>query len=509
MPALRLSYPTMVRLRVGASVVRENSKYQQVTIVPSIPESLAFASVREIGAQLRAGHFSCIDLTEFFLDRLKSLGPKLNAIVALTEELAIQQAKQADEELKVGNDRGPLHGIPYGVKDLLATKGIPTSWGAAPYRDRIIDSDSTVVARLRGAGAVLIGKLAMVEIAGGLGYRQANASFTGPGLNPWDTSRWAGGSSSGPGSAVGGGLVPFAIGSETWGSIMTPAAFCGVSGLRPTYGRVSRHGAMALAWTIDKLGPMCRTADDCGIVLNAIAGADDADDSCVDRPYKYPTENHDGRTASPGKFKIATLKDSAKKVQAEVRSNYEASLEVLKDFCTIEETELPDLPWATVASTIINCESAAAFEGLITTGDIWEMTAEEDHWGIHSSMVIPAKDYINAMRIRPKMQQAIDEFMKPFDAVVTPTLATTAYPNDRSWSEHRRGIRSPQITNLGGAGAATGIPALSIPNGLGEGGLPTGLQLAGRAFNENKLIEIASRYQAVTGFHKATPPPLD
>ena len=161
-----------------------------------------------------------------------------------------------------------------------------------------------------------------------------------------------------------------------------------------------------------------------------------------------------------------------------------------------------------VASTIINCESAAAFEGLITTGDIWEMTAEEDHWGIHSSMVIPAKDYINAMRIRPKMQRAIDEFMKPFDAVVTPTLATTAYPNDQPWSEHCRGIRSTQITNLGGAGAATGIPALSIPNGLGEGGLPTGLQFAGRAFNENRLIGIANQYQTVTYFHKATPPSL-
>lgn len=477
--------------------------------MPSIPQSTAFASVREIGVQLRAGDFSCVELTEFFLDRLVTLGPKLNAVVTVTEELAIRQAKQADRELKAGTDRGPLHGIPYGVKDLLATKGVPTSWGAAPFRERIIDADSTVVARLVETGAVLIGKLAMVEIAGGLGYRQANASFTGPGLNPWDTSRWAGGSSSGPGSAVGGGLVPFAIGSETWGSIMTPAGFCGISGLRPTYGRVSRHGAMALAWTVDKLGPMCRTADDCGLVLHAIAGVEKEDESSADQPYTYPPKKGNAQASTAERFRIATLKHAAKNVQPEVRSNYEASLDVLREFCEIEEVELPDFPWAAVASTLISCESAAAFEGLITTGDIWEMTAEEDHWGIHSSLVIPAKDYINAMRIRPKMQRAIDEFLKPFDAVVTPTLATTAYPNDRPWSEHRRGFHSSQITDLGGVGAATGIPALSIPNGLGEGGLPTGLQLVGRAFNENKLIEIANRYQAVTGFHKATPPPLD
>lgn len=477
--------------------------------MPSIPQSIAFASVREIGKHLRAKEFSSVELTEFFLERLKSFGPKLNAVVTVTEELAIRQAKQADRELKAGTDRGPLHGIPYGVKDLLATKGVPTSWGAAPFRDRLIDADSTVVARLNDAGAVLVGKLAMVEIAGGLGYRQANASFTGPGLNPWDASRWAGGSSSGPGSAVGGGLVPFAIGSETWGSIMTPAGFCGISGLRPTYGRVSRHGAMALAWTVDKLGPICRTADDCGQVLYAIAGVDEEDESSADLPYTYPPKKDNVQTPTAEQFKIATLKDAAKSVQPEVRSNYEASLDVLREFCDIEEVELPDFPWAAVASTLINCEAAAAFEGLITTGDIWEMTAEEDHWGIHASMVIPAKDYINAMRIRPKMQRAIDEFLKPFDAVVTPTLATTAYPNDRSWSEHRRGFHSSQITDLGGAGAATGIPALSIPNGLGEGGLPTGLQLAGRAFNEIRLIEIANRYQAVTDFHKATPPPLD
>ncbi|MDA1161997.1 MAG: amidase [Planctomycetota bacterium] len=472
--------------------------------MPELSEELAFASTRNLGKKLRAKEFSCVALAEFFLNRLKSIGPKLNAVVTLTDDLAMREAALADRELASGKDRGPLHGIPYGVKDLLATKEIPTSWGAAPFRERIIDADATVVARLRDAGAVLVAKLAMVEIAGGLGYRQANASFSGPGLNPWDTSRWAGGSSSGPGSAVGGGLVPFAIGSETWGSIVTPAAFCNVSGLRPTYGRVSRHGAMALAWTVDKLGPMCRTADDCGLVLQAIAGVDQHDESCVDRPYEYSAES----TAPTKRYRLAVLKGSAEHVQSEVRDNFEASLDVLRQFAVIEEVELPDFPWATVASTLINCEAAAAFEGLITTGDIWEMTAAEDHWGLHSQTVISARDYINAMRIRPKMQRALDAFLKPFDAVVTPTLATVAYPIDRSWSEYRDGARSTQITALGGAGAATGIPAITLPNGVGEGGLPTGLQLASRAFNENLLIEIANRYQAETDFHLNVPKPL-
>lgn len=465
-----------------------------------LPAELAFASIRELAKKIRQREFSCVELAKFFLDRLKTIGADLNAVVTITDRLAIEQAELADRELADGKDRGLLHGIPYGVKDLLTTKGYPTSWGAAPYKDRIIDEDATVVSRLAKAGAVLAGKLAMVEIAGGLGYRQANASFTGPGLNPWDDSRWAGGSSTGPGSAVGGGLVPFAIGSETWGSIMTPASFCGLSGLRPTYGRVSRHGAMALAWTVDKLGPMCRTADDCGVVLQAIAGADPLDESCADVSFEWAPPK-----ALARKFRLATLRGVATHVQQEIRENYEASLEVLGEWCSFEEVDLPDLPWAAVASTLINCESAAAFEGLITTGDIWEMTAEEDHWGIHSATVIPAKDYINAMRIRRKMQRSIDDFMKKFDAVVTPTLATVAYPNDQKWSDYRKGARSSGLSNLGGAGAATGIPALSIPNGFGEGGLPTGLQLATRAFDEARLLEIAHRYQQSTDFHRQHP----
>ncbi|MHC4875575.1 MAG: amidase [Planctomycetota bacterium] len=469
--------------------------------MPQLSADTAFLSVRELAKRLRDGQFSSRELTEFFLERLDRLGPQLNAVTVVTRELAIVEAERADHELADGKDRGLLHGIPYGVKDLFATKDIPTSWGAAIYKDRVIDQDATVVTRLRDAGAVLVAKLAMVEIAGGLGYRQANASFTGPGLNPWDVTRWSGGSSSGSGSAVGGGLVPFALGTETWGSIVTPASFCGVSGLRPTYGRISRHGAMALSWTIDKIGPLCRTADDCGIVLNAIAGRDSLDESSSDRPYEY------SRTENTGdqKFRLGVMHGVAGHVQPEVRANYEASLEVLGQFAEFVDIELPDLPWPSVASTIINSESAAAFEGLITTGDIWEMTAEEDRWGLHSATTIPAKDYINAMRIRPKLQRAFDEILKQVDAIVTPTLPTVAYPAEESFSDYRRGFYSTEITSLGGAGNSCGVPALTIPNGFGDLNLPTGLQFVSRAYSENRLLRIADRYQAETDWHTRYP----
>jgi aspartyl-tRNA(Asn)/glutamyl-tRNA(Gln) amidotransferase subunit A len=462
-----------------------------------LPEAIAFLSIRELAAKLRCREFTAVQLAEFFLDRLQRIGPKLNAVVTVTRDLALRQAKEADEELAAGKDRGLLHGIPYGAKDLLAAKGYPTSWGAAPFKEQMLDLDATVIVRLREAGAVLAAKLAMVEIAGGLGYVQANASFSGPGLNPWDTKRWSGGSSTGPGSAVGGGLVPFAIGSETWGSIMTPAGFCGLAGLRPTYGRVSRHGAMALSWSLDKLGPMCRTADDCGLVLHAIAGSDPLDPTASDRKYAYAACELKGDN-----FKLGVLKERADNAQPEVKQNFEASLEVLKQFATISEFTLPDLPWNEVTATILNCEAAAAFEGLITTGDIWEMTAQEDHWGIHSQMVIPAKDYINALRIRPKLQRALDAALAPFDAIVTPTLATVAYPNDVPWPEYRKAFRTE---TLGGPANGCGLPALSVPNGFGEGGLPTGLQFVGRAFDENVLLALGTRYQQLTDWHTKHP----
>src|SRR6266540_1269919 len=259
-----------------------------------ITEDTLFAPVGELAELLKTKKISSDALTRAYLERLEKIGPKLGAVVTVTRDLALEQARAADQEIKAGRYRGSLHGVPYGAKDLLATKGIPTTWGAEPYKDQVFDHDATAVRRLREAGAVLVAKLAMVELAGAFGYNNANASFTGPGRTPWNTDYWSGGSSSGSGAAVAAGLVAFAIGSETSGSIITPAAYCGVSGLRPTYGRVSRHGAMALSWTLDKLGPMCRCADDCGLVLAAIAGKDRLDPSAADRPFAYDSRPEGG-----------------------------------------------------------------------------------------------------------------------------------------------------------------------------------------------------------------------
>jgi aspartyl-tRNA(Asn)/glutamyl-tRNA(Gln) amidotransferase subunit A len=461
-----------------------------------MPGNLTFATVRELGRQLRAGDVTSMELTEHFLDRLLRFGPQYNAVVRLTSDIALAQATSADQDLKDGRDRGPLHGIPFGVKDLLATRGIPTTWGAAPMKERVIDQDATVIIRLREAGAVLCAKLAMVELAGGFGYKQADASFTGPGLNAWDKTCWSGGSSSGPGSAVGAGLVPFAIGSETWGSIVTPAACCGVAGLRPTYGRVSRHGAMALSWTMDKIGPMCRSADDCGLVLAAIAGPDPQDSSCLTIPWTFDPVSGDRQ------FRFAVLKVDPDRVQPEVLANYERALDVLRQFGSVETIELPDLPYSVVAATIISCEMSAAFGEFISSGDVWELTASEDRWGAHSNLLIPAKDYINALRIRGKIQLAMDSLLARYDAIVTPTLNTEAGPINQRFSEWSRGF---VCSELGGAANVAGLPGLTVPNGFGVRGLPTGIKFTGRARNENAVLAAAMAFQARTAWHATFP----
>ena len=463
----------------------------------ALPAELAFATIRTLGKKLRTGEFSAVELTDFFLQRVETVGKAHNAVVTVTRELAITQAERADRELSQGKDRGPLHGIPFGVKDLLATSGIPTSWGAAPLKARIFDEDAMVVTRLREAGGVLLAKLAMIELAGGLGYRQPQATFTGPNLNPWDNKAWTSGSSSGSGSAVGAGVVPFAIGSETWGSIMSPASYCGITGFRPTYGRVSRHGAMALCWTMDKLGPMGRTAEDCGLVLHAIAGPDPADSTTVQRLFRFPPETE---IAPP--FKLATLKGCVSKVQPEVKRNFEAALDVLRTFATVEEAELPELPYSEVASTMIACEMSAAFQDLLQSGDVWEMTAPEDRSGLHAAQFIPARDYINALRIRVPIQRAVDRLLSQYDAIVTPTVPVVAAPLDAESRKYHQGFKG---TDIGAAGNVAGVPAITVPNGFGERNLPTGLQFVGRAFEENRLLAVAQAYQRATTWHEKHP----
>lgn len=468
-----------------------------------VPESAARESLVELGKRLRAREFTSVELAEFFLQRLETIGPKLNAVVTVTREAALREAAAADAELRAGRDRGPLHGIPYGAKDLLATRGIPTTWGAAPYRQRVIDDEATVIRKLRDAGAVLAAKLAMVELAGGLGYRQANAAFTGPGLNPWAVDSWAGGSSSGSGAAVGGGLVPFAIGSETWGSIMTPAGYCGVTGLRPTYGRVSRAGAMALSWSMDKVGPIARTAHDCGLVLNAIAGVDPRDDSSLDLSFAWPVTEP---AEKPGerRFRFAVLAEPQVKLQPEVEANYQKSLEVLRELGDFRELKLPDLPTDAAAGTIIACEMAAVFGPLVRSGDVWELTAPEDRLGGYAAQLIPAVDYINAFRIRRLAQRQFDQLLSEVDAIVTPTLATVAPPIAQEFREYHAPFRA---SSIGGIGNLCGVPAITLPNGLGERGLPTALQLAARAGEEARLLAIAAAYQTLSP-PSLTPPPI-
>ena len=457
-----------------------------------------FLSIRALGEMLRSRQVSPVELATTFLDRLEALGPKYNAVVTLTRDLALAQAKAAETDILAGQYRGPLHGIPYGAKDLFATAGgIPTTWGAAPYRERQFDSDATVIRRLREAGAVLAAKLAMVELAGGMGYCQPNASLTGPGINPWDPTRWSGGSSSGSGSAVCAGLVPFAIGSETWGSILGPANHCGVTGLRPTFGRVSRHGAMVLSWSLDKLGPLCLTADDCGLVLEAMAGPDTADASTTDWPFCY----------EPGppsrRLRLGVIAGVVDGTETATRKNFEAAIQKMVEVATIEEVTIPALPYEEITRTILFGEMGSAFEDLIETGRIAELTAPEDRYTPYSRMAVLAKDYIRALRLRGVVVTEIDRVMRGFDALLGPSRP---FPSTKLDEEFPSAIRGVGKDVMGAIGNVGGLPAISVPDGFTEHGVPTGMQFLGRPYEENAIIAAASTYQALTDWHLQHPP---
>ena len=458
--------------------------------------TLNTATLGEIGAMIRRGELTPTALARHALEQLDSVGRSLNAVVTLTAERALREAARAEAELAAGHDRGPLHGIPYGAKDLLATAGIPTTWGAAPFRDQVFPYDAAVVEQLERAGAVLVAKLAMVELAGGMGYEQPNASLTGPGRNPWNRDAWSGGSSSGSGAAVGARAVPFAMGSETQGSITTPAAYCGVSGLRPTYGRVSRYGAMALCWTMDKLGPMCRTADDCGLVLAAIAGPDPRDSTAADRRFVYPPAS----AGSQG-FRLGVLRGAMDGAQPEVAANFEAALEVLRAFATLEDVALPDLPYAAVSGIIIPAEASSAFDEFLAGGGAAGLTAPEDRAKPYAYATVSAAEYLRAMRIRRHIAAAMDELCAGYDAIVSPTLPVVATPLDQPFTTglSRRGPPLIAAANL------AGLPAISVPNGFGERGLPTALQFTGRAWSEARLLAVARAYQERTDWHRRAP----
>lgn len=457
-----------------------------------------FLSIRALGGLIRTRQLSPVELAKAFLDRLETLGPTYNAVVTFTRELALEQARAAEKDIAAGRYKGALHGIPYGVKDLLATGGgIPTTWGAAPFRARQFDYDATVICRLREAGAILAAKLAMVELAGGMGYRQPDASFTGPGVNPWDTTRWSGGSSSGSGSAVCAGLVPFAIGSETWGSILGPANHCGVAGLRPTFGRVSRYGAMVLSWSLDKIGPLCLTPDDCGLVLEAIAGPDAADPSTTDRAFRY--EPNPSKT----RFRLGVVRGITDGAEAATRNNFEAALKTLELVATIEEVQLPALPYEEITRTILFGEMASAFEDLIESGQIAGLTAPEDRYTPYSRVAVLAKDYIRALRLRGNVSTEIDRAMQGFDALLGPSRPASS---TRLGEEFPSAIRGVGRDIMGAIGNAAGLPAISVSDGFTENGVPTGIQFMGRAYDENVIIAAASAYQTLTDWHLRHPP---
>jgi aspartyl-tRNA(Asn)/glutamyl-tRNA(Gln) amidotransferase subunit A len=468
-----------------------------------------FASIRNLGARLRAGRVSAVELAEACLARLETIGPRLGAVVTVTRERALAEAHRANQELLAGKVRGPLHGIPYGAKDLLDTRGIPTTWGAEPMRGNVPATDATVVRRLEEAGAVLCAKLSMVELAGGLGYDSADASFTGPGRTPWNPAHWSGGSSSGSAAAVAAGLVTFAIGSETSGSILTPSAFCGVTGLRPTYGLVSRHGAMTLCFTLDKLGPIARTADDAALVLAAIAGPDPADRT-TGPVFGYRERRERG---GPGRrFRIGVLRDATAGAHADVRSAFERAVSALHDVADVEEdVPFPDLPYREAIGLIVDAEAAAALRDLIETGKVKSLRDPRDRTGGYAALATRAVDYIDAQRARVRMQAEVDRLLARFDAVATPTRLQLAPPVDRDFDATPPGgpasappeRRAPATVP---AGNLAGLPALAVPIGFGEGGLPASMQLLGRAYSEANLVAIGDAYQRLTDWHRRRPP---
>jgi aspartyl-tRNA(Asn)/glutamyl-tRNA(Gln) amidotransferase subunit A len=457
-------------------------------------DDLAFADVVEQQRLLTRKAISSLELTNLYLDRLATYGDVYGAVVTILHDRARREARRADRERARGVVRGPLHGIPYGAKDLLATPDAPTTWGATPFRNQRCAFDATVVRRLADAGAVLLAKLAMVELAGGFGYNDADASFTGPGRTPWNAAFWSGGSSSGSGAAVAAGLVGFAIGSETCGSILYPATACGITGLRPTYGRVSRHGAMALCWSLDKLGPMTRSARDAEIVLRAIAGADPADPTAVDAPYP----------AVRRRPRIAVLRNATKGCMPAVARNFNASVKVLATFCDVTTgVALPAFPYDETVGTIVRAEGAAAFRALIESGRARTLRQKDDRTGGYVGYETRAIDYIDAQRQRTLMIAALREAFGAYDAIVAPTLPTVTYPVGAPFDSVYLAFEGNP--NLIAPGNLAGVPALAVPNGFGENGLPTNLSLLGAAFAETRLTAIGKRYQQLTDAHRARP----
>jgi aspartyl-tRNA(Asn)/glutamyl-tRNA(Gln) amidotransferase subunit A len=471
----------------------------------TIGDDLFFATIPELNARLTSREISAEELTRAFSDRLQQYGPRYNALALLLRQESLRKARAVDQDLERGRLRGPLQGIPYGAKDLISYAGQPTTWGAKPYAAQVFDYNATVVDKLDAVGSIITGKLSTVELAGGGGYTHASASLTGPGLNPWDRTRWSGGSSSGPAAAVAAGLVPFAIGSETSGSIITPASFCGVTALRPTYGLVSRHGAMALSWTLDKLGPFGRSAEDCGLILQVIAGKDSKDPGSAGKSFYYTPQY--ARPLKEIKIGYAPV-DFTDRAEPPARAAFAAALDVLRQSgAQLVETKLPPFPYGPVLSLILNAEMGSIFEPLIASGKVDELADPPQIAGLKASLSVPAKDYLKAMRIRRLIQEEFSKLYARVDVLLAPGRSGPAVPASQD-------LDAPGYTPPAGAppgfqgivqaGNLAGLPALVLPCGFADN-LPVALQLVGLPFSENLLLAVGKDFQGRTDWHRKRP----
>lgn len=446
----------------------------QAIKMPTDKNELAFYNVRQLAELIRTKQISSIELTKFFLERLKKYDTQLACVVTITEDLAIKQATQADAEIKVGKYRGLLHGIPYGAKDLLAKKGYKTTWGSVPYKDQVLNYDAVVIERLEKAGAVLCAKMTLGELAWG------DVWFGGTTKNPWDLKRGSSGSSAGSASAVSAGLLPFAIGSETLGSIVSPSSECGDTGLRPTFGRVPRTGAMALSWSMDKLGPICRTVEDCAIVFNQIYGKDGKDLSVMDAPFVF-----DGTKKDLKGIKIGYLKnDFEGKYPNKTQDSLTLSM-MKKLGADLIPLELPNLPSNDI-SFLLSVESAAAFDDLTRSNrDDLMVRQIKNAWGnvFRAARFVPAVEYIQANRHRTLLIQDFNTKLKDLDVYLSPAFAG----------------KNLTMTNL------TGHPCVVLPNGFRKEGRPTSITFMGKLFGEGKLLQVAKIYQDATDFHLKHP----
>jgi aspartyl-tRNA(Asn)/glutamyl-tRNA(Gln) amidotransferase subunit A len=463
-------------------------------------EEIFYLSVTELAKRIESKKLSPVELTQIYLDRSQELGPRFNSYARLTPEIAMVQAKAAEKEIQRGHYRGPLHGIPYAAKDLLSVKGLPTTWGAKPYANQVFEYDSTVIEHLNRVGAVMIGKAAMIELAGGMGYRFASASLQGEAKNPWNTACWTCGSSSGSGAIVAAGLAAFAIGTETWGSIVCPSAYCGVSGLRPTYGRVSRYGAMALAPSMDKIGPLARSAEDCARIFAAIAGHDPKDRGTlpIDRAaftYSPSIELH----SRP--LKIGWLTNAWKSLEPGIAKPVEAAARILKKYYpSVKDARLPEGPWEDAGNIVVAVESAASFRSLIRSGRVSELSDPLGQIAGYVNEHYSAADYLQALKVRELLQKKMDALFETFDVLVTASQPVAATPLELNLET---GLVFPDP--LGGIGNLCGLPTLSVPCGFTEKNLPAGLQFVARAGDDVAVIQAARAFQQHTDWHKKHP----